>query len=415
MREHLPVPREKHSTMGGMIMILDHTSLRDLAGMTDDMGVLSVYATADPRDTSASPAWRLQVAQAIDALRDQAAEDGDRERKNAVLHRLDRLGPEIDSMLDVATSGLGRALFAPVNGDDVRTLAVQMPLEDCAHLESRPYLRPLAAALTTDGPAGVIAVSRDGVRVIDLRFGVSHELTRFGFEMENEDWRPSRRSMAAGGSGPASAARAYSGEDRFGRSIDEHLLRFFGSVRPRIRAIADREGWETIAITGEARLLSVVRKGLESAGGHRDIVMLDHVVEHKSVPEIAAIVQPELHARRLERCEAVADEVRSTALAGGNGTVGLSDTLGAFREGRVSHLFLDGERHLSGHRGPDGAYYPQGETPPGTEAAQMVPEHDLGERMIELGLNSGADVTVLPPGPADTLIEDGGVAAMLRW
>ncbi|MFC3997728.1 VLRF1 family aeRF1-type release factor [Nocardiopsis sediminis] len=401
--------------MGGMIMILDHTSLRDLAGMTDDMGVLSVYATADPRDTSASPAWRLQVAQAIDALRDQAADDGDRERKNAVLRRLERLAPEFEGMLDVARSGLGRALFASVSGDEVRTFSVQVPLEDSARLEDRPYLRPLAAALTTDGPAGVLAVSRDGVRVIDLRLGMAHEVTRMGFEMDNEDWRPSRRSMAAGGAGSEPSARAYSGEDRFDRRMEDQVLRFLGGVRPRIRSIADEQGWGTVVITGEKRLINVVRKGLATVNGHRDIVLLDHVVERMTAPEIAAIVLPELHARRLERCEAVADEVRSAALAGGHGTVGLSDTLGAFREGRVAHLFLDGERHLSGHRGPDGWYYPQGETPPGASGAQMVPEQDLGERMIELGLDTGADISVLPPGPADTLIEDGGVAAMLRW
>ncbi|MDA8368465.1 MAG: VLRF1 family aeRF1-type release factor [Nocardiopsaceae bacterium] len=394
-----------------MTVILDQTSLRDLATMTDDMGVLSVYATADPRDRSASPTWQLAVGNAITALRNDVASNGDRQRKAAVLARLEKLEPEIDRVLGTAGSGVGRALFAPVSSDEVHTVSVQTPLEDCAVLERRPYLRPLAAVLTTDGPAGVVAVSREGARVLDLRFGVPRELARFTFELDNEDWRPSRSAPSQ----PGISGRASGVYDRFDRRVEERLLRYLQSVRPRIRDMADEHGWSTVVVAGSTRLLDVVRKGLAAGNGHRDIILLDRVVEALSPTEVAAVVRPELRAARVRRCRALAEQARDAAMSGGQGTAGLSDTLGALRENRINHLLLDGARQLRGCRGPDGGYYPQSETPPGAGADAMTEEGDLGERMIELGLISGAEVTVLPPEAADVLTEDDGVAALLRW
>lgn len=401
-----------HMTQGrGMNVILDQTSLRDLATMTDEMGVLSVYATADPRDKSASPAWRLEVGNAITRLRNEIAANGDRQRKAAVLARLEALEPELDGVLDSGESGVGRALFAPVSRDEVRTVAVQMPLDDCAVLERRPYLRPLAAALTVGAPAGVLAVSHEGVRVVDLRFGVARDVERVPFELENEDWRPTVRP-SVGQTG--TAARSSDQEDRFDRRVEDHLLRFMQSVRPRVRELADENGWQTLVITGEARLVERLR-GKISPSDKRDVVILNRVVEALSAPDIAALVRPDLEESRLRRCRELAEQAKEAALSGGQGTLGLSDTLGAFREGRVAHLILDGTRVLPGHRTPGGQYYPEGETPPGETAESMAKERDMGERMIELALTSGAEVTVLPEETVDALGDVEGVAALLRW
>ncbi|WP_207391303.1 VLRF1 family aeRF1-type release factor [Streptomonospora litoralis] len=397
-----------------MSVTIDPTSVRDLAAIRDDIGVLTVYATADPRDKSASPAWRLAVGHALGAVRSRAAAgDGGKDRANAVLARLDRLQPEIESVLDSAESGVGRALFAPVSTDEVHTLTVQMPLDDCAVLQSRPYLRPLAGALTLGAPAGVLAVSHEGVRVIDLRFGVASEVTRLSFQLDTDDWRNMRAPAATGQAGsPSRGANAF---DRFDRRVEDNLLRYLSSLRPRIGEIADEYGWRSVAVTGDARLIDAVRKGLASSPARRDVVLLDRVAESLSLTEIAALVRPELEEARRRRCRALAEQARETTRSGGAGTTGLSDTLGAFRENRVAHLVLDGMRELRGHRAPDGGYYPHGELPPGQSHDAMAEEPDLGERMIELGFTSGAEVTLLPPEAAAVLAEEDGVAALLRW
>ncbi|MBB5431793.1 VLRF1 family aeRF1-type release factor [Nocardiopsis composta] len=396
-----------------IIVHLDQTSLRDLAALRDEVGVLSVYATADPRDRSSSPAWRLQIANEINALRNEVSSNGDKQRKAAVLARLEALRPQLDDVLDSgAESGVGRALFAPISTDEVRVLTVQMPLEDCAVLERTAYLRPLAAAMTTGAPAGVLAVSQDAVRVVDLRFGSAEDVTSLPIKLDDEDWRPDRAPASSGK--PGLYNRASGKGDRYDRKVSEQVLRSLNAMRPRLKEIADERGWSAVAITGDRRLTGSL-EGRFAQDSKRDIIVLEHVVEGRTLPEIAARIGPEIEAVRVRRATEAVQEAKDAALSGGTGAVGLSDVLGAFREGRVSRLFLDGARGLTGHRAPDGAYYPEDELPPGTGRDDMAAEKDMGERMIELALGNGVEVTVLPEQAAEALAEDDGVAVRLRW
>ncbi|MDA2813129.1 VLRF1 family aeRF1-type release factor [Nocardiopsis sp. RSe5-2] len=380
--------------------------------MTDDMGVLSVYATADPRDRSSSPAWRLQIANEITALRNEVSSNGDKRRKEAVLARLEALRPQLDDVLDSGSeSGVGRALFAPVSSDDVRVYTMQMPLEDCAVLERTAYLRPLAAAVATGAPAGVLAVSADGVRVVDMRFGIAKDITWIPIELDEEDWREMRGPAR---SHPRTFNRASGQIDRFNHKVAEHMLRYLNDMRPQLKRIADECGWSSVAITGEPQLTEPLR-GRFAQDSHRDIIVLGQVVETRTPPEIAAQIGPEIEAVRVQRARDAAHKARDAALSGGAGAVGLSDVLGAFREARVAHLFLDGAARMAGLRSPDGAYFPQGEVPPGVDKAEMEPERDMGERMIEMALANGSEVTVLPEKAAEELSDDEGVAAQLRW
>lgn len=393
-------------------MILDQASLRELAAMKDEMGVLSVYATADPREKSTSwPAWRREVSNELSALRNHVAANGEKKRKTAVLAKLDSLETDLADVLDTGESGVGRALFAPVSSDEVRMLSLQMPLEDRAVLESRPYLRPLAAALSIGAPAGILAVSRDGVRLVDLRFGTATEVTKFSFEVDTSEWR-TMRGPGGGKAGPA--AHVSPQYDRFDRRVEQNLIQFLQSIRPDIEEHARQQGWQSLVITGEPRLVETVR-GKLPANDQRDIILLDRVLESLSASEIAAQVRPELEAIRTRRCRELAERARGTALAGGQATVGASDTLGAFREERVAHLILASDQQLSGHRTSDGQYFPEGELPSQQTGDSVTHESDLGERMIERAFTSGADVTVLPTDVAHVLRADEGVAAYLRW
>lgn len=395
-----------------IIVHLDQTSLRELASLTDDMGVLSVYATADPRDRSSSPAWRLQIANEINALRSAAASNGDKQRRTAVLERLDALRPQLDDVLDSgAESGVGRALFAPVSGGEVRTLSLQMPLSDCAVLEPRPYLRPLASAMTMGEPAGVLAVSQDGVRVVDLRFGIASDLVTLPIELDDEDWRPGRSGPSLT---PGSVYRGSSRVDRYDRKVADQVLRHLNAMRPELKRIADENGWSAVAITGDGRLTASL-EGRFAHDSHRDIIVLDHVVESRTLTEIAARVGPEIEAVRLESVRTAVRTAKDAALSGGSGAVGLSDVLGAFREHRVARVYLDSGRTWKGHRSPDGGYFPADEMPPDVPAGAMEPVADLGEKMIEMALTNSADVTIVPEEAAEELAEDGGVAAQLRW
>ncbi|MDS1268836.1 VLRF1 family aeRF1-type release factor [Lipingzhangella sp. LS1_29] len=391
-------------------MILDHTTLRDLARMTDEMGVLSVYATADPRDRSSAPAWRLQVNRAIAELRSEVNDIEDRRRRFAQLERLEAIEPELESMLANGEPGMGRALFAPVSGSEIHRLSVQADLGARAVLGQQPYLTPLAEALTLGAPAGVVALSHSTVRILDVRFGMGEEVRTIPVEVESEDWRAMR---GPAGGHPGEFARASTQGDLFDRRLEEHVHRYLASIRPQVSAIADEYGWDTIVVTGDAQLVETIRGTLSTT--KRTVVLLDRVVESKSPAEIAALARPEIETARLERYRELLRRAREAALSGGPGSVGLSDTLGAWREGRVEHLFLHGARRLSGHCTRDGRCFPSDERPPGEPQESLIPEPDLAERLIREGLTSGVRVTVLPSRVPDLLADDGDMAAILRW
>jgi hypothetical protein len=89
----------------------------------------------------------------------------------ALRRRLDDLRPELNRLLDAAAPGRGRALFTGLDGGDVRSFAVQAGLGDVVHVGESAVLGPLAAAFSAGAPAGIVAVTGHGVRVVDLRVG----------------------------------------------------------------------------------------------------------------------------------------------------------------------------------------------------------------------------------------------------
>ncbi|WP_283137950.1 VLRF1 family aeRF1-type release factor [Rhizohabitans arisaemae] len=395
-----------------MSVILNQTTVRDLAALTDDLGVLSVYVTTDPREAGTTrPAWGLRIAHELAALRERVAADGYRDHKSTVLSRLDALKPEIDRLVDASEPGLGRALFATIGRDELRTLTLQMPLGDLAVIEPTAYVRPLVAATTAGAPAGVAAVSRAGVRLVDQRFGLARDVETIAFDLDTDDWR---RKQGPRADNPGLGQRSASQRDGFDRRVDENTLRFLASLGPRIDRRAEELEWEMLVVTGDPRLVEAVVAGLPQ-NGHREIVRLSQVVETLPAPRLAEAVAPEMESVRLTQARDFAVAVRDVALAGGPGTVGLGDTLGALQQGRVAHLLLDEAMEWAGSRAPDGRLSPRGEVPPGAAAAELIPESRLGERMIELALGESAQVTMLEEPAAEPIAGHDGVAALLRW
>lgn len=389
----------------------DRTALRGLAGLADELGVLSVYVTADPREESGPrPAWQVRVRGELAALVERAKADGPRRRWVALTERLARLHTDLAELLDAATPGLGRALFVPVGRDEVHGVSLQVPMVGPVVCEPTACVRPLIAAWQAHGPAGVLGVSGDGVRVLELRFGQVREVAVLAYTSTAAQRRELAGPPAAN---PALDQRSAAQRDLFDRREDEHLARFLRSAGPRVAAYAAELDWADLVVTGDPRLVAATVAGLPASAP--PVLRLDHVVGALPGPRVGAAVGEELDAVRRQRGHRLAEQARDAALAGGPATVGLGDTLGALHEGRVAHLLLDGDGRWCGSRTPDGRLVPAGEVPPGATAEGLVAERRLGERMIELAFRDGAAVTVLDPGAAEPLEANDGVAALLRW
>ncbi|WP_431918014.1 VLRF1 family aeRF1-type release factor [Nonomuraea jabiensis] len=363
-------------------MVFDQTDLRELAAFGDEVGVLSLYTTMEP----GTQAGRTRLRNEIAALRQELAAGPDQERARLVGLRLDLLEPRIDELLDPAGPGLGRALFAQVAGDEVRTEWLQLPVGDLATLREHAYLLPLVTAVQADRPAGVARVGRDGVRLFDCRYGLAEELEPVIFNL-----------ATAGSSGEATLPRLSRGgihPDRFDQRVEEHLTKYLRESAPHVAGQAQRLGWETLLLVGDPRDTLVLSEALPAGP---EIVHMDAVLDPAlSPPEVLEFVRPALDEARARHDAALAVRARDLALSGGNGAVGLDDIRNLLRQGRVEHLLLDEAGRWS------------------AEPMAVTPE-ELEEEMIELTFEYGGEVTMLETGAAEELAEAGGVAAMLRW
>lgn len=400
--------------MGVATLTLDWTRLRALAGMTDGIGVLSVYVTADPHDEQPQPAWRLRVQNELKRLREQARNAGSREYYKAVSGRLQAIDGDIERLLDPRTRGLGRALFATVSDGQVEQFSLQVPLTDDVTLAPTPRLRPLVTAWSTAAPGGAAVVGADEIRIIDVRFGFVEDV---GTIPHPDDLADRRELTGKGHATPTTTHHSSaSHQDLFEKREEDRLLRYLQSAGAQIAAYAREWNWVSLAITGEAKYAQAVTEGLP-ADVPAEVVTLPHAITSLGRSKLAATVGPVLAEARERHYRKLAERVRDVAFSshGGAAACGLAATLAALQDGRVEHLLLAEHGQWTGRRSPDGRLAPDEEVPPGASAEELVPESRLDERMIELAFREGAAITVLDDTAGAPLADVEGIAALLRW
>lgn len=388
-------------------------TLRSVADMTDEIGILSIYVSLDPHwraESTAKSPWEVRLRQELAQVREQTKEHGPREHHKALIDRLEKLRMDLERLRDPAAPGQGRALFAGVASGEVQTVSLQVPMVDRAVLEQRPHLRPLVAAWSTAGPTGAAAVSADEVRVVDLRFGWVEEIAVIRYINDTEQ----RELKGPAAANPALSQHGAPQHDLFERREDEKLHRFLRSVGDHLAEHASEHGWEHLALTGDAHLVQAVTDGLPPRLAD-EVVTLTHPVAQLTAPKLAATVEPALAAARQQRRQRLAGKAYESAMSANAGASGLGETLDGLQQGRVAHLLLAADGAWSGSRTADGRLVPDGEVPPGADPEAMSAEPDLAERMIELAFRNGAHVTMLEPQDAAPLDSAGGVGALLRW
>ncbi len=384
----------------------DRAALREVVSMSDETGVLSFYVTASPQEESSiRPAWRIRFGNELSGLRERVTADPDRTRRMAVLRRLDELELDFQQLLDPAQSGLGRVMFAPVGDGEARSFSFQLPVAEQTVLESTAYVRPLVNTVEAAPPAGLVVLSRDGLRMIDYRYGLAEDIGRTPFENTAEDWRQTHGPAA-----PEVARQAVTYRDKFERRVEDNLTRQLRAAGPGIAETAQRRGWQTIVLLGDVQLTEIVAP---LVGG--DVIQVDAVVDSLPPSKLAEYVEPQLLAARTRHGMELVNRAKDAALSGGQGALGLGETLGMLNDNRVARLLLDESREWSGGRTADGRLYPPDVTPAGEPPDTLVRDSTMGERMIERALDSDAEVIVLDGEAARSLAEFDGVAAILRW
>lgn len=386
--------------------LVDCGAMRELAGLSDPAGILSVYVTADPAVGAAAPAWQVRIVNELLALERRLVKDGETARAALLAGRLADVEEHLAALVDTTRTGRGRALFVPLSGGPVRTVAAQVAFGDLVALAATPHLRPFVAALSAFPPAGVVTVDGRGVRLIDTR--LDHAT-----DVELVPYTPASPEHQTGTSG-STTVHGVSGHDVAAHRGAEALERFLHRAAGRVAVRATQLRWERLVVCGDPVKTRALIGGLPHDLATRAVTAPQQVA---GLPagEAYAAAGTRLRTGHRDDVRRVVDTAVSGARAGGAGALGLADVLTALGRGQVRHLLLSAGREWSGRVGPDGALYPQFVVVPGVPEADLGPEPHLGERMIVAVLRQGGTVTLLEPADAEPLAEADGVAAVLRW
>ena len=392
--------------------LVDGTGLRSIAMLTDPVGVLLVYTTADPREGSTTrPAWQVRIANEFAALDRRLRKDDDTSLADLLAVRLADVDRELRALVDAATAGQGRALFLALAAGPITTVAVQVPLGDHVELGRSAYVRPLLAALSAYPPAGVVAVSGHGVHLVDVRLGHAVDAGSDSYEPVDTGRRDLTGPAAAN---PAAAQHSAAQHDLYARREADRLARFLRGAGGWVAGRAVELGWEYLVVTGDPERTAAFVAGLPHDRA-LPTVTVGHRVAGLPAAKVYPLIAAELADLRHRCARDVARRARDLALGGGAGAYGLADTLTALAEGAVLNLVLDASAEWAGRVGPDGRLYPELVAVPGVADEALAVEPRLGERMVEAALRQGGRVTLLDPADAVDLRDAGGVAAVLRW
>jgi hypothetical protein len=223
---------------------------------------------------------------------------------------------------------------------------------------------PLVAAHDEGRPAGVVVARRASVQVLEWRQGQIDE--------ELELPIPTR---ARGSDRHRWGGRGY--------RID--------AVAEGLRRVSEDRGWRRLLIAGDPRLRSAVACG-RPLRHDVEVRTLAGELDGMSGAELADRVAADLDAAQRQYEWRLVERVLDAALYDQSAVLGTDAVVAALELGLVEHLVIDPSRVASDA------------PPPRTAAA---------ERMVELALASGAEITPLE-GTGARLADVGGVAALLR-
>jgi hypothetical protein len=358
---------------------IDREAIREIAGWHDSAGILSVYVDAGPDRLVGSPPPVMRAARVALEVVAEGAEGG---VQRALRERLEALEPTLEALCDPRGFGSGRAAFAAVEGGQVRSFAMQLPVSDDVALAPRPRLRPLIRLAELGQPAGFVLVSRHGPRVVDWRAGDATEIEDLGLGIA--DPRDAWQAQPPGGRA-AHVPNAGDSKDLRDRRADVWVAERLGESTGRLLALAEQRGWGDLVLAGDVQLLHQVADTMPANGP--SLVLDTRVLDWKGAGQAAQDLEPVLLRAREDRAREQLRQAQDFAAAGGRGAVGKRDVLAALALGRVEHLFVD-----CGAAGRDDA--------------------ELDE-LVSLAAETDAAVTALDPLTADGTATT--AAAILRW
>ena len=374
---------------------LTHDRLRRLSELRPDGArVLSVYVNLDPAEFATAPARASAIGSLVDeAGRKVKGEDGlSHDERQALEEDVKRVRDFLRGPSFSADGAHGLAMFSSVGAGVFETLKLPRPVESRVVVDDSPWIEPLAGMLATARWA-VLLANRRGARLFE---GTRDTLTETHAFQANVRGQPD----------PDTAARMHHESEEH----EEVLRRAAEEAFKRFRTAP----FDHLLIGTPVELRATVEKQLHAALRERLLGFVDVDVEHSSAEDVHRAAGPEVAAAERAREGKLLDRLLEGVGAGGHGTAGLDDTLGALNERRVEALLLeDGFAAAGSVCASCGVLSTREGGACPADGGELVARDDIVESAIEAALAQSAEVVVVRN--HDDLRRHGSIGAILRF
>lgn len=215
----------------------------------------------------------------------------------------------------------GIAIFACSGIDAFTIFRSSIPFENRCTLSSRPSLQQLVQFSEEYRSAIAVMVDTDRAKIFETSLGDIH------LESQVESYVPGRHEQGGWS------------QMRYQRHIREHMHQHHKGVAEHLVKLFDEGKCEHIVLIGQEHILSTFKALLPERVKER--IKGELSAEFEEEPSVLSHrVREYLREQYRKEEAALIDYIFEIALAGGNGTVGLRDTIQAINRGQVHRLVL---------------------------------------------------------------------------
>ncbi len=372
--------------------MISRKDLERLAALKSDEGIVSAYVRIDPKLVYDRQAHAAQFKGAVRAY--LRGKDGD--HRAAALER--ESGRILKLLEDTPPNGRGVAVFAcgPAGIWEVLTLRVTVP--SFVDVGPTPSIEVLTRILDEYPRLAVAVVQRDHARIY------------------LSDQREAQEQATVDSEVPGRHEQGGWAQARFQRHIEVHVQRHLKEVVDEIEKLYYERPYRRLAVGGSPEAVDEFVKMLPDPVARRVVGTFPVDLKHDTETEI------------LERARALGDDAErrqerdlvrqavDAAGAGGRGVAGVENTFRAVAEGRVHVLLVAGDLALEGAVCGSCGHLAAAafeRCPDCGGAGEPVP--NVVERTVERAFLAGAQIETVLGDARDTLLEHGGLAAVLRY
>jgi len=361
--------------------MIEDKEIQSLVEFSGQGPVLSVYVDTDLAHKS-KEAVKLTVRQLLKAIGEKPAS---------------RDAQAIERFLELEYDWQARGVAIFASGKELwKAIPLPIPVRTQGVLAEKPYVRVLSDVLDRLGHYGVALIGGESIRL----FSVSQGRIQSETEAAGEELKRHKQ-------GGRSAAR-------YQRRTENVALRNLRQAAEITQAFCQQTGCQRLMLAGNTDLTAQFKELLPKP--MRSQIIGEFVADIEASPSEILNRSLDVAAQYdLQEEEKLVGEVITAAAKGGQGVIGLADTLYALHEGRMRQLLVEEDYHASGYVCTNCGYV-------GAERsvkclfcgnAEMNEVPDAVNQAIQKAIQKGVQVNIVRHN--EVLTKVGGIAGLLRY